>query len=70
MMFKSKKILVTGGHGFLGSHVVAALESRGADPKMIGNRSRERRVMVRNVASGVEPARRFARQCSGDPASV
>ena len=34
--WRALRVLITGGHGFLGKHLVSALRARGADPVPVG----------------------------------
>jgi len=49
-----KKALVTGGAGFIGSHIVEALIARGLAVRVLDNFSSGRMVNLRNVASRIQ----------------
>ena len=54
MTIKGKKILVTGGAGFIGSHVVDALVEKGANIKVYDNFSSGLMDHLKNVKDDVE----------------
>lgn len=56
-MWAGVRTLVTGGHGFLGTHLVAALRHRGADPVPVGRADADLRNMEATQAlfSDVRP---------------
>ncbi len=54
MEWKGRKVLVTGGAGFIGSHLVDALLSRGAAVRVIDNLSNGKRENLAHVAREIE----------------
>ncbi|MGB7784998.1 MAG: UDP-glucose 4-epimerase GalE [Salinimicrobium sp.] len=66
----SKKILVTGGLGFIGSHTVVALQERGFDVVIIDNLSNSSLQVLGGIASITKISPEFEKMDLRDKASV